>query len=283
MDGGGGDVTDGLRSNVDGRPAALFAQTGCVAASMGGAAPPSPTVVLIVKANVDRVAQLRHRAVDQATLPRSLPPLFSIECSSIKTIHDALAMDSIVTMLSLLLLSPFEALVLREMLLHVKGSSQLFWLKVLMRLLVDGQRHQMVHMHGDIVSELNQDASYRQLQLRTSWKIFRVEFAKRSRFSWQRCRDIFQVSHLVLDDTTRKQPSSHNVIIGNWKPSNADTFAGRVPGYGVITNIINGGLECGHGPDNRVADRIGFYKRYCDILGVSYGSNLACYNQKPFA
>ncbi|KAK7820233.1 26 kda endochitinase 1, partial [Quercus suber] len=40
----------------------------------------------------------------------------------------------------------------------------------------------------------------------------------------------------------------------------------RVPGYGLITNIFNGGLECGHGFDNRVVDRIGFYKRYCDLL-----------------
>ncbi|KAL0013188.1 hypothetical protein SO802_000257 [Lithocarpus litseifolius] len=79
------------------------------------------------------------------------------------------------------------------------------------------------------------------------------------------------------------KPSSHDVIIGKWKLSAADTTAGRVPGYGVITNIINGGLECGHGPDSRVADRIGFYKRYSDILGVSYGANLDCYNQKSFA
>ncbi|KAM4133752.1 hypothetical protein ACJW30_01G355100 [Castanea mollissima] len=79
------------------------------------------------------------------------------------------------------------------------------------------------------------------------------------------------------------KPSSHDVIIGNWRPSAADTSAGRVPSYGVITNIINGGLECGHGSDDRVANRIGFYKRYCDILGVSYGNNLDCYNQKPFA
>ena len=79
------------------------------------------------------------------------------------------------------------------------------------------------------------------------------------------------------------KPSSHDVIIGNWRPSAADTSASRVPSYGVITNIINGGLECGHGSDNRVADMIGFYKRYYDILGVSYGNNLDCYNQKPFA
>ena len=79
------------------------------------------------------------------------------------------------------------------------------------------------------------------------------------------------------------KPSSHNVIIGSWTPSAADTSASRVPGYGVITNIINGGLECGHGSDDKVADRIGFYKRYCDILGVSYGDNLDCYSQRPFA
>ncbi|KAB8408222.1 hypothetical protein FH972_024834 [Carpinus fangiana] len=79
------------------------------------------------------------------------------------------------------------------------------------------------------------------------------------------------------------KPSSHDVIIGKWTPSAADRSAGRVPGYGVITNIINGGLECGHGADSRVADRIGFYKRYCDILGVSYGDNLDCNSQRPFA
>ncbi|XP_059623389.1 endochitinase-like isoform X2 [Cornus florida] len=78
------------------------------------------------------------------------------------------------------------------------------------------------------------------------------------------------------------KPSSHDVITGIWKPSDADRSASRVPGYGVITNIINGGLECGKGPNDEVADRIGFYKRYCDILSLTHGNNLDCYNQKPF-
>ncbi|RVX16431.1 Basic endochitinase C [Vitis vinifera] len=68
-----------------------------------------------------------------------------------------------------------------------------------------------------------------------------------------------------------------------WTPSSADTAAGRVPGYGVITNIINGGIECGKGSNAQVEDRIGFYKRYCDIMGIGYGNNLDCYNQSPFA
>ncbi|XP_030450745.2 endochitinase-like [Syzygium oleosum] len=78
------------------------------------------------------------------------------------------------------------------------------------------------------------------------------------------------------------KPSCHDVITGRWAPSAADKSAGRVAGYGAVTNIINGGLECGRGKDARVEDRIGFYKRYCDILGVGYGNNLDCYSQRPF-
>ncbi|KAK4781125.1 hypothetical protein SAY87_017231 [Trapa incisa] len=78
------------------------------------------------------------------------------------------------------------------------------------------------------------------------------------------------------------KPSCHNVITGQWTPSSADTAAGRVPGYGLLTNIINGGIECGKPTPPQVIDRIGFYKRYCDLLGVSYGSNLDCAGQKPY-
>ncbi|XP_072973447.1 basic endochitinase C-like isoform X2 [Typha angustifolia] len=78
------------------------------------------------------------------------------------------------------------------------------------------------------------------------------------------------------------KPSCHEVITGQWKPMAADVAANRLPGYGVITNIITGGAECGHGPDERVKDRIGYYQRYCDILGVGLGDNLDCYNQGSF-
>ncbi|XWS42213.1 hypothetical protein CRYUN_Cryun17cG0148900 [Craigia yunnanensis] len=39
------------------------------------------------------------------------------------------------------------------------------------------------------------------------------------------------------------KPSFHDVIIGQWNPSADDTAADRLPGYGVITNIINGGIR----------------------------------------
>ncbi|OEL36136.1 Chitinase 8 [Dichanthelium oligosanthes] len=78
------------------------------------------------------------------------------------------------------------------------------------------------------------------------------------------------------------KPSCHDVILGNWTPSSADNAAGRVPGYGVITNIINGGIECGMGPNAANVNRIGYYQRYCDIFGVSAGDNLDCYSQQHF-
>ncbi|PON82709.1 Glycoside hydrolase [Trema orientale] len=78
------------------------------------------------------------------------------------------------------------------------------------------------------------------------------------------------------------KPSCHDVIIGAWTPTEADEKAGRFPGYGVITNIINGGEECGKGENAYVADRISFYERYSGLLGVSPGDNLDCYNQTSF-
>ncbi|CAL4912430.1 unnamed protein product [Urochloa decumbens] len=79
------------------------------------------------------------------------------------------------------------------------------------------------------------------------------------------------------------KPSCHAVMTGGWAPSAADRAAGRLPGYGLTTNIINGGQECGTGQGTDGAkDRVGYYKRYCDMLRVGYGDNMACKNQKPY-
>jgi hypothetical protein len=93
----------------------------------------------------------------------------------------------------------------------------------------------------------------------------------------------FKTCHMVLDDSHRQ--TSHLATMSSLENGHHLLLTLQLvesPGYGVITNIINGGLECGIGEDSRVADRIGFYKRYCDLLGVSYGDNLDCYNQKAF-
>jgi basic endochitinase B len=72
------------------------------------------------------------------------------------------------------------------------------------------------------------------------------------------------------------KPSSHDVMTGAWKPSAADTAAGRTPGFGMTVNIINGGIECQKATPPQVADRVAFYKRYTGMLMVSTGSDLYC-------
>lgn len=76
--------------------------------------------------------------------------------------------------------------------------------------------------------------------------------------------------------TQAPKPSCHDVMVGAWTPSAADTSLNRAPGFGMTVNIINGGLECNLGSDSRVNDRIGFYQRYTGLLGVDPGANLDC-------
>ncbi|XP_050235999.1 chitinase 10 [Mercurialis annua] len=80
----------------------------------------------------------------------------------------------------------------------------------------------------------------------------------------------------------KPKPSCHDVMIGKYVPTKADLAANRTAGYGLVTNIINGGLECGIANDNRVSDRVGYYQRYAKLFNVPIGSNLDCQNQKPF-
>ena len=79
------------------------------------------------------------------------------------------------------------------------------------------------------------------------------------------------------------KPSCHDVMIGAWTPTAADTAAGRVPGYGMVTNIINGGLECNQPTSGKVEDRVLFYERFAAILGVSVdASTLYCDSMQSY-
>lgn len=86
-----------------------------------------------------------------------------------------------------------------------------------------------------------------------------------------------------MNSQSAGEPSCHDVMVGNWKPSPFDIISGRRPGYGLTTNIINGGVECGSGPNSNGKDRIGFYERICEMLGVDPGEHLDCYHQEPFS
>jgi len=72
------------------------------------------------------------------------------------------------------------------------------------------------------------------------------------------------------------KPSCHAVMTGGWTPNSDDASNGRAPGFGMTINIINGGLECSIPTDGRVHDRVGFYERFTQMLGVSMGDNIYC-------
>ncbi|MFV8753471.1 glycoside hydrolase family 19 protein [Nannocystaceae bacterium ST9] len=78
------------------------------------------------------------------------------------------------------------------------------------------------------------------------------------------------------------KPSAHDVMAGNWQPSGEDQQLGRLPGFGMTTNIINGGLECAQPGNPKVADRIGFFERYTGMLGTDMGDNVDCDMMTPY-
>jgi basic endochitinase B len=79
------------------------------------------------------------------------------------------------------------------------------------------------------------------------------------------------------------KPSAHDVMTGKWQPNAADKAAGRVPGFGMTINIVNGEVECGKGNNSGMSDRIGFYQHFLQMLGVN-DPNCACScgNMKPY-
>ena len=79
------------------------------------------------------------------------------------------------------------------------------------------------------------------------------------------------------------KPSCHDIMTGNWKPTDSDIQKGRVPGFGATVNVINGGVECGTDTDlDKTSHRYQYYHFFCNYLHVTPGDNISCSNQKPF-
>ena len=65
------------------------------------------------------------------------------------------------------------------------------------------------------------------------------------------------------------KPSMLHVIDGTWQPNANDLAGGLVPGFGVTTQIINGGIECGGSQEHiQSENRIAYYEAFADFLGV---------------
>jgi len=81
------------------------------------------------------------------------------------------------------------------------------------------------------------------------------------------------------------KPSMLHVIDGTWQPNAADLASGLVPGFGVTTQIINGGVECGGAAEHaQSANRITYYRAFAASLGVPVPADevLGCKGMKQF-
>ena len=81
------------------------------------------------------------------------------------------------------------------------------------------------------------------------------------------------------------KPSMHDVVTGFWTPSSGDIAGHRVPGFGVLIMIINGGIECGGSTEiQQAANRIEFYKNFLTALGLAQDdpATLGCAKMQQF-
>jgi basic endochitinase B len=94
------------------------------------------------------------------------------------------------------------------------------------------------------------------------------------------------------------KPSAHNVLTGKWTPTNAstpnarkdynDVTCGRPKAnFGIIINIINGGMECGPGAKNPTGakNRVKFLREIAGAMGVVIPDGFIddCSTQQPFS
>ena len=75
------------------------------------------------------------------------------------------------------------------------------------------------------------------------------------------------------------KPSSHDVMIDIAQEC---PVYGRFNGYGMTTNIINGGLECTQKTPQKVENRVQYFLRYAGLVGINPGDHLYCDSMKNF-
>ncbi len=80
------------------------------------------------------------------------------------------------------------------------------------------------------------------------------------------------------------KPSMLHVMDGTWQPNEIDAGQGIKHGFGATINVINGGVECGHGETKQAANRVKYYKELAPYMGVPIGADeeLGCADQGNF-
>ena len=98
----------------------------------------------------------------------------------------------------------------------------------------------------------------------------------------------YEVRNQWSPPETPFKPSAHNVVVGKWEPTPEDVACGRTnANFGVIINLINGGLECGSGAVNPGAakKRVEYLEAVAEEMGVTIPEGFLddCSTQKNFA
>ncbi|WP_415635272.1 glycoside hydrolase family 19 protein [Paraphotobacterium marinum] len=81
------------------------------------------------------------------------------------------------------------------------------------------------------------------------------------------------------------KPSIYLVVEGVWKPNSSDLSRNLKVGFGVTTQIINGGVECNKGEElSQSLSRISYYESFANFFGVTINpeEKLNCADMLPF-
>ena len=81
------------------------------------------------------------------------------------------------------------------------------------------------------------------------------------------------------------KPAMLHVIDGTWQPNALDIQSGLLPGFGVTTQIINGGVECGGSTEQaQSSNRLTYYRSLAQYLHVPITANevLGCRGMRAF-
>lgn len=79
------------------------------------------------------------------------------------------------------------------------------------------------------------------------------------------------------------KPSCHDIMVGKWVPDSQDSLKGRLPGFGAVVNVINGGVSCGNTLEEvKTQYRYRYYLFFCTYFQVTPGENISCTTQTPF-
>ena len=81
------------------------------------------------------------------------------------------------------------------------------------------------------------------------------------------------------------KPSMLHALDGTWVPNDHDLANGLTPGFGVTTQIINGGIECGGSAEHiQSQNRIDYYLNFAGYLSVPIAAEemLGCANMQRF-